>query len=200
MGKYFRLLIATVLLAAVALLARNNIAWAGPVTVEQQSITAQEQSSINSAKPGPCKGTVCPPPSTITICTDGTSSVGGVATLKVSQLSSEYCLEAFLHHKAIALGRIPDGAGQVLANAMFLRVYRLSRFVYDLPSADGTVEVCYAVPPGIQQAQIYFYDFYGPRFGKRTGQPTWEPLQSTVTGGVACATARTSGVYALIGQ
>ena len=199
MGNYFRLLIATVLLAGIVILAWNNVAWASPAAEEQQSIAAQDESLADPAKPGPCKGTVCPPPPTITICTDGNYSVGGVATLNIKQLSSEYCLEAFLHNKAIALGRIPDVAGQVLADSTFLRVYKSSRFVYDLPTTSGTVEICYAVPPGTT-AQIYFFDFYGPRFGMRTGQPAWEPLETTVTDGVACAKAQTSGAYALIGK
>jgi hypothetical protein len=52
----------------------------------------------------------------------------------------------------------------------------------------------------MQQAQIYFFNFYGPRFGMRTGQPSWEPLATTVTDSVACAAAQTSGAYALIGK
>jgi len=199
MGKYFRLLVATVLLVGIVLLAGNKVAWAGPVAIEQQSVESQAETLDNLAKPGKCKGTVCPPPDSITVCANGTYSVGGVSTLKITELAPDYCLEAFLHNKAIALGRIPDGAGQVLANATFLKVYHHSRFVYGIPAVDGKVEICYAVPPGMQ-ASIYFLDHYGPRFGVRTGQPSWQPLQTTVTNGVACAPAQTSGVYALIGQ
>jgi hypothetical protein len=144
-------------------------------------------------------GTVRPPPPDVTICQDGLASVGGVSTLEVDNLSPGYCLAAFLRNRAFAVGRIPDGAGRVLANITFLRVFYNSNFVYDVPEADGDVQVCYAVPAGTQ-AQIYFFDFYGPQFGERTGQPEWEPLVTTVENGVACATAQTSGAYALIGQ
>ena len=200
MSKYFRLLIVVILLVGIVILAGGKVAWAGQSAAEQPSNTAQGRSLAGQAKPGSCKGTACPPPDTITICANGIHSVGGVSTIEVTELEPGYCLDAFLHNKAFALGRIPDGAGQVLANATFMQVYHNSRFVYDIPTTDGVVEICYAVPPTVTSAQIYFFDFYGPRFGMRTGQPSWEPLQTTVTDGVACAAAQTSGAYALIGQ
>lgn len=144
-------------------------------------------------------GTVRPPPPDVTICQDGFASVGGVSTLEVDNLSPGYCLAAFLRNRGFAVGRIPDGAGRVLANITFLRVFFNGNFVYDVPDANGDIQVCYAVPARTQ-AQIYFFDFYGPQFGERTGQPEWEPLVTTVENSVACATAQTSGAYALIGQ
>lgn len=148
----------------------------------------------------PAPGSVKPPPAELTVCEVGDFSVGGVSILKVHQLAAGYCLTASLWNHAFALGRIPDGSGKTLADVTFLRVFYHGRFVYDVPSQDGTIEICYAVPPNINKATIYFFDFYGPRFGQRTGQPSWEPLQTTVTAGVACAPAQTSGAYALIGQ
>jgi hypothetical protein len=144
-------------------------------------------------------GTVKPPPAEVTICEDGIDSVGGVSTLEVNSLAPGYCLAAFLRNHGFALGRIPDGAGKVLANITFLRVFYHGALVYELPTADGNVQICYAVPAG-KQAQIYFFDFYGPRFGQNHGQPEWQPLETTVDNGVACATAQKSGAYALIGQ
>lgn len=145
-------------------------------------------------------GTVRPPPSDVTTCQDGYTSVGGVSTLEVNNLASGYCLAAFLRNSNFALGRIPDGAGRALANITFLRFFRFGSLVYNLPDGDGDVQVCYAVPSGITQSQIYFYDFYGPQLGQGGGQRTWEPLETTVTEGIACADAQTSGAYALIGQ
>jgi hypothetical protein len=154
-----------------------------------------------AAQPPPRQnpGTVQPPPAEVTICQDGFASVGGISTLEVNNLAPGYCLAAFLRNRGFALGRIPDGAGQVLSNITFLRVFFNSNFVYEVAEGDGDVLVCYAIPAG-REAQIYFFDFYGPRFGERTGQPEWEPLETTVENGVACAEARTSGAYALIGQ
>jgi hypothetical protein len=149
------------------------------------------------SKPDP--GTVKPPKPGITVCENGMYSVGGVATLNINNLAPGYCLEAFLHNKNYALGRIPDGAGKILANVTFLKVYYRGKFTYEVPPEDGDIEICFAVPPG-KQAQIYFYNHYGPRFGKGTGQPAWEPLQTTLENGIACAPAQTSGAYALIGK
>jgi hypothetical protein len=69
-----------------------------------------------------------------------------------------------------------------------------------VPEGSGDVQVCYAVPTNITQSQIYFYDFYGPQLGRGGGQRSWQPLETTVTDGVACAPAQASGAYALIGQ
>lgn len=145
-------------------------------------------------------GTVQPPPAEITVCAQGDYSVGGVSILKVYQLNPGTCLAANLWNHAFALGRIPDGTGRVLADITFLRVFSQGEFVYEVPSEDGEAEICYAVPPNITNSQIYFFDFYGSRFGEQTGQPIWEPLETIVTDGVACTTAQTSGSYALIGK
>jgi hypothetical protein len=99
----------------------------------------------SSAQPEP--GTVKPPPGDITICEDGIHSVGGVSTLDVKDLAPGYCLVAFLRDHGFALGRIPDGAGTVLADITFLRVFYQGRLFYELPAEDGQVKICYAVPP-----------------------------------------------------
>ena len=196
MGKYIRVLIVLAVVFGIALLARNKIAWAGPAAGIEQAGLAQDQAVPPLDKPDP--GSVKPPPAELVVCEDGVYSVGGVSTLEVQNLAPGYCLAAFLRNHAFALGRIPDGAGEVLAHITFLRVFHHGRLVHDLPVEDGRVQICYAVPPG-KSVQIYFFDFYGPRFGERTGQPSWEPLDTTVENGTACAAAQTSGAYALIG-
>lgn len=198
MNKYIRMLLILTLTLGVFILAQGKAVWAGPNLGQDQPALALDTGlSASVAKPDP--GSVKPPPGTIKICKEGTHSVGGVAILKVIRLKPDYCLEAFLWNHAFAIGRIPDGVGTVLADVTFLKVYYQSRFIYEVPVADGDVEICYAVPPGTQ-AQIYFFDFYGPHFKERTGQPAWEPLETTVTDGAACAQAQTSGAYALIGK
>jgi hypothetical protein len=192
------LLIVCALILGTILLARNNTAWAGTAG-DAVSLESQAQIDPSAQLGNTEKGTVKPPPSETKFCESGLYSVGGVATFNVHSLAPGYCLEAFLHNKNFALGRIPEGAGSILANVTFLRVYYHGRFVYEVPSEDGDIEICFAVPPD-KQAQIYFYNHYGPRFGKGNGQPSWEPLQTTVEDGLACATAQTSGAYALIGQ
>jgi hypothetical protein len=145
-------------------------------------------------------GTVRPPPPEVSICQDGFASVGGLSTLEADNLAPGYCLAAFLRNGGVALGRVPDGAGRILANITFLRVFQNSSFVYEVADGDGEVLVCYAVPVGTTDPQIYFFDFYGPQFGERTGQPEWELLPTTVEDGVACVAAQTSGAYALFGE
>ena len=194
MKKTIRILIAILLVATIAVLAGNRVAWAGTGTEAEQALTSAGDSSLALDKPEP--GSVKPPPAEVTACQDGVHSVGGVSILDVKNLTPGYCLVAFLRNHAFAVGHIPNGAGDVLAHITFLRVFYHGKLIPELPTKDGQVQICYAVPPG-KQAQIYFFDFYGPRF-ERTGQPAWEPLETTVTDGVACAAAQATGAYALI--
>jgi hypothetical protein len=175
----------TVLTALVA--GENNLKWD----------VGMYNPGLRFSKPEP--GTVQPPRKRIRVCQDGDPSVGGVSTLHIRNLAPGYCLEAYLHNKNYALGRIPPGAGKILANVTFLQVYYRGKFTYEVPAEDGEIRICYALPPG-KEAQIYFYNHYGPRFGQGSGQPAWEPVPTTVTNGIACAAAQTSGAYALIGQ
>lgn len=197
MGRYIRILIVIAMVLGIVLLARNNTAWARTADQAGQSGLEQEQSSDSLGNPKP--GTVKPPPAELTICGEGIYSVGGVSTLEVTDLAPGYCLEAFLRNHAFALGRIPDGSGKVLAQITFLRVFYHSTLVSELPTEDGKVQICYAVPPG-KNAKIYFFNFYGARFGERTGQPAWELLETTVENNIACAAAQTTGAYGLIGN
>lgn len=197
MRAYVRVSIVITVLLAMILVARNNVAWAGPAAgVPQSPDVAIDQSLVSPDKSD--DGTVKPPPPEIVICEEGVHSVGGVSTLEVNNLTPGYCLAAFLRNHAFSLGRIPDGAGEVLAPITFMRVFYHGRPVYELPEEDGQAEICYAIPPGMT-GQIYFLNFYGPRFGERSGQPSWEPLETTVSDGIACAAAQTTGAYALIG-
>jgi len=195
-NKYLRVIITLALVLGIAALAKEKVAWADPDAEVDTSAFTQNDASVLLDKPEP--GTVKPPRPKIKFCEVGLHSVGGVATINVLNLKDGYCLEAFLHNKAFALGRIPDGAGKVLANVTFLQVYYQGDFTYEVPAEDGSIEICFANP--YEDANIYFFDFYGPRFGERTGQPSWELLQTTTVDGLACAPAQTSGAYALIGK
>jgi hypothetical protein len=150
----------------------------------------------------PASGTVQPPPADLQVCAPGNYSLGGLATLAVNQLAAGYCLHAFLWNHAFAIGRIPDDAGDLLSAVTFVEFFYQGIFVYkyDVPGETNSIQVCYAVPGG-SQAQIYFFDHYGPRFGQRPpGQPSWTALETTLSNGIACAVAQTSGAYALIGE
>lgn len=150
----------------------------------------------------PEPGTVRPPPARITVCVPGVYSLSALSTLRVTQLAPNYCVRAFLLRNRLALGRIPPGAGTILSEVTFVEIYYQNNFVYkyDVPGEDDSIQICYAVPDG-KQAQIYFFNHYGPRFGQpHAGQPSWTPLKTTVQNEVACAVAQTSGAYALIGK
>lgn len=149
-------------------------------------------------------GTVRPPPVNITVCVPGVYSLGGISTLQINQLAPNYCLHAFLRRHGFALGRIPAGVGSILSEVTFVEVFYQNTFVYryDVPGETNSIQVCYSVPGG-KQAQIYFFDHYGPRFGQPpAGQPAWQPLPTTIDPETetACAVAQTSGAYALIGK
>ncbi len=171
-----------------------------PVTLVAGANTQQWDAGLYAAaRPGnPDPGTVKPPPGDVTICESGVHSVGGVSTLKVANLKPGYCIVATLKKNALAVGRLPDGAGSFLADVTFVRVFYHGKLVSELPTADGQSQICYAAPPGMT-VQIYFLDFYGPRFG-RPDQRNWVPLDTTVSGGLACASAQSSGTYALVGK
>ena len=148
-------------------------------------------------KPKP--GSVKPPPRFIRTCKDGNYSIGGVTGLTVSDLKPGYCLQSFLWNHHFAFGHIPNDAGKILVDITFLQIFHHGRLIQELPATDGSITICYAVPPG-KEAQIYFYDFNHHYFDKRAGRPSWDPLPTTVENGVACAPAQSTGAYALIGK
>ncbi len=197
MNKTIRILIAIVLLSVIVVVADKNVAWAGSLSVSNQAVSPQEQASAALDKPEP--GSVKPPPGELTACKDGTFSVGGVAVLSITDLAPGYCVIGFLRNHGPALGRVPDGAGKVLAPVTFLRIFYHGKLVSDLPIADGQVQLCYSLYPD-KTVQMYFLDFYGPRFGRPKDQLTWLPVATTVDEVTACTAAQATGAYALIGQ
>jgi hypothetical protein len=153
-----------------------------------------------TATPQPKGGTVKPPPPQIYVCLPGNYSLSAVSTVKISALAPDWCVRAYLWRHGFAIGQIPGGAGRILADVTFVEFFYQGTFVYQYTGAPNSVQVCYAVPAGTQ-AQIYFFDHYGPRFGNpQSGKPGWVPLATTIQNGIACAQAQTSGAYALIGK
>ena len=197
MSKLIRAMIALSMISGILLLAHKQVAWAQPATEVNQSDQVQEIASapLNHGGGGDGPGSVKPPPRRQFRCKDGVYSVGGVATLNIENLARGYCLQAFLWKRRWPPVRVPAGTGGFLADITFLQIFYRNRFQNELPVTNGTLEVCYAVPPG-KQAKIYFLDFYG----RRRGRPTWVALDTTVENGMACAPAQSSGGYALIGN
>lgn len=200
-NKFLRMTFAIVVVLGILLMARGQSVWAGGDNALGAAVPpAQGEPALLAGPPGP--GSVKPPPRHFKACKEGLYSVGGVVTIEIRNLKPGYCIEAVLWNPRFQFRRIPDDAGKVLAHMLFLRVYHRGRLTYELPTEDGSVEACYAVPPE-KQAQFYFYDFYGVRFKKLTHPPkTWEPLETRVDADnkTACAFTQVSGVYALVGK
>ena len=190
MSKFIRVMIAMSLMLGVVLLAQDQVAWAGPAAETEQSAGVQNVSPLPFTHHGK-PGTVKPPPRKVFICKDGVYSVGGVATLKVFDLARHYCIRAFLLQHGFSFARIPEGAGRILADVTFVQVYYRDSAIGRLPTKDGNVVICYAIPPG-KEAKIYYLEM--------NWLASWRRLHTTVKNGVACAPAQGSGAYALIGK
>jgi len=193
MGKFVRILIAISLVLGITVLARNNVAWAGPAAEADQSALAQDD--LNDPGHDDDPGTVKPPPGKTMICKKGVYSVGGSSVLRVTKLAKRYCVKASTTRRSRATGTIPDGAGRLLSNAVFLQMLYRDHPILKLPEKYGQVQICFAVPHH-RHAKIYFLN----SSGNQSGNPTWVPLRTTVRHGVACASAQITGSYALIGK
>ena len=180
----------------LVIIARSNAAWAASVGAQaDQSVQAQDEQSVTLDKDDDCEkdknnnkdkccgkdkdkkkcdGTVKPPDDDIDVCKRGDYSVGGAATLDVKKLGDHDCLRAHTELPDPAVNQIPDGAGTILSDALFL----------ELPASGGTVRICFAVPPG-RQAKIY---------------SSGRALKTTVRNGIACAEVSQSGAYTLAGK
>ena len=211
MKQVMRILIVFALVLVGVLLARNNSVWAGAAD-DNASIAAQPQVDTSLQQGNLVKkrkhkkdhddhgkGTVKPPHGHIKTCHDGDYSVGGVVILRVINLEDDICLDLELEKNGFAIGRLPKDAGKLLTSRVVKRIYLHNHLQYQFPKPDDRVQTCFAAPPN-KEVKIYFFDYYGPRFKERREQPSWEPLDTTVEDGLACAYTDTSGVYALVGK
>lgn len=199
-NKFFRVVIAVVVVLGIALLAKGQVAWAGPNNAAPAAVSGQGDTSVLLAKPKP--GSVKPPPPVLHACAKGLYSVGGVVVMEIKDLEPGYCVEAELSSPYFPVYPIQAEAGNALAHFLFVRIYFHGSLTDDLPAEDGTVDACYAIPPE-KQAQFYFYDFYWKRFEKRAEAPlVWDLIDTRVDteGKTACAFTQVSGVYGLIGK
>lgn len=213
--KITRFLIAIALVLGVVVLAVPHVAWADTVDADLPELALEQVGQSALSQAGTRKGSVVPPPAELTVCSPydvpGIYSIGGVATLHleeqvpVNEDAPEYCIEAVLWNHKFAPGplpnRLPDGAGNFLADIVFLRIYIHGELVDEVPESVGDITLCFALPPD-KSGQIYFYDFYGSRFFHRAGQPAWVSSVTTNEDGIVCTSALTtaSGAYALVGD
>ena len=191
MKTYFRALIILAILLTTIGLAGNGVAWTQTGRQDEPSVQGQDGLPLTVVQDDDDeKGTVKPPPRKAKTCKKGNYSLGGVALIKVKRLAHDYCLTASLRKWNKDTGKIPPGAGNILADITDLQFFHRHRRIGTLPESKGIVQICYAVPPG-KHAQIYFREY---------GKKEWKPLLTTFNKGMVCAPAQVSGSYALIGS
>lgn len=188
MDKNLRMFIAAALLIGILFLARNQMAWAGDLPVQNQSGPAQNQERAGLADLNAQPGTVKPPPAVVPpITSPGTYSVGGICTLQVEQLADTVSLHALLLPFS-TLHNKPDEIERYLAGVCSLNYVKSGKGLTDLAPEDGAVKICFAAIPNVTN-KIFVYDDH-----------TWTALDTTVENGLACATASKTGKYVLSSQ
>jgi hypothetical protein len=190
MKRVLRIIILISILLGTIGLAQGRVAWAQTTADESPAPLQGVAWNVSQHDDDDDDGTVRPPPKRERICKQGTFSIGGVSTIKVTRLDKHYCLIASLRKSNSVRGRIPGGAGQILADITHISIRYRNHFVSYLPTGDGHVEICYAIPPG-KTAKIYHL---GGHFG------VWRQLDTAIKKNVACARVRPAGFYALIGK
>lgn len=192
MGKPIRILIAIFVILSLVLISRNQAAWAANSSSSQKvslSVSAEKNKRCDKQpdknKPPKCHGdddddddgTVKPPKNDVKMCEKGTYSIGGAATVELKNGGKRNCVEANTRPAEPALDQTPS-SGMILSQILNLV----------LPGRNRKVDICFAVPPGMQ-TKIYSFS-----------QGSWNPVKTTVKNGIACATVLDSGKYGLIGQ
>lgn len=185
MGKIIvRIMVVIVMTAAILLLAREGIAWAGTAQAARiesapQAPVAAPASAIRGGNPG----TVQPPPTKISITHTGSYSVRGFCDLTVTITGSGISATADL------VRPLPTGVPpHPIRYGCTVTFYSGNSILAQL-APNGTVQICFAAVPH-RTMTIAFYDLYAPT-------PTWTTLTTTVTNGIACANGSTSGIYAV---
>lgn len=191
MNKYFRVIIALALVLGVAILATDNLAWAGPKTEMDSSDLAQDELSPPLAAPEP--GSVKPPPDSVIIAdTGGTFPIGGICTFFVEYNISGLKDVVFVE-KSIEKSRsipFPEDDGKIHLPGCHVLHYKLNQLMTEMSLDDGRWEICFAARPEVTTTIYYYLD------DLEVITPPWVPLETTVEDGIACAPALFTGVYA----
>jgi hypothetical protein len=187
MSKALRFFLAAILLIAVLLLARSELASAvnGPDQRSGAAVPAQSDFALADAKGRP--GSVKPPPVVVPPINDpGTYSAGGLCTVIVQSIAEPMSLHVNLLPFSTLHNR-PQETERYLAGVCLLTyVKRGAGVTTDIVPADAVVKVCFAAIPNSTN-KIYVYD-----------DKTWYALDTTTENGLACATAMKTGKYVLV--
>ncbi len=214
MKTSFRIIILIAVLLGIAVLARNQVAWAANSSEQSvQSLSPQMDKSVLQGKADYCDmpwhkrtdeckdknkdkdkdkckkhpekcGTVKPPSRQILIPVTGEYSVGGFCTLSVTFNVPATQLDVSIR---TPLSReLPDKVQKVRQGCL-LTYYGDHQRIDGLPANAGNTTVCFAATPA-KQMTLYFYNIYSI-------SPEWVALETTTESGKACALGNASGVY-----
>jgi len=144
------------------------------------------------------KGSVQPPPSTVTITQSGTYAVGGVCSIIIEYNDPKLSNVVKVEDAEIsAKVPFPDNEGLLYLPGCHLFHYRAGALVTEVTPDDGSWKICFASIPN-KETTIYFYsanDDIGPVTS------VWTPLGTTIENGMACTSlAYHTGVYAPAGK
>ncbi len=192
MNKTFRVIIALALVLGVAILAKDNIAWAGPNSDVDSSVSPQDNPSPPLAPLGK-PGSVKPPRYRLVIpVTGGTFPIGGICTF-TAQYNISGLVDVVFVEEQIEQSRsipFPEANGVMHLPGCHVLHYKLEKVMTETALADGSWTICFAARPEETTTIHYYLD------DLETITPPWIPLETTVVNGIACAPANYSGVYA----
>ena len=199
MNKSMRIILLLALLAGIAVLARNQVAWATPSAEASLSAYQDDVQADVLPKKGDdpcilpngklrhrCKGTVKPPPQNVIIPVTGQYSIGGFCTLDVELSDADIPLNAVI---LAPLPRdLPDGVHKVGQGCLLTYSYiSTNTRINTLSSTSGNATICFSAIAG-KQMTLYYYD-------NDALSPAWVKLTTTNQNGIACAVGNSSGIY-----
>jgi hypothetical protein len=169
MKKYIQVLVVFILTATIVGMARNNHAWASPL-------------SSGEARPD----------SEITITEDGEYTVGGVCNLnvkyKIPNLSNHAAVDVPAEKSREVTFSYPDN---LYLSGCHITHFKENKVKNEMSSDEGDWEVCFGDRPD-ETLTIYYYSDELAAIG----QAVWLPLPTIKKDTFVCAPAMYTGVYA----
>jgi len=152
-------------------------------------------------------GSVVPPPPIITIKNSGTYSVGGVCKFIAEYYESNQSDDVLVtdalrfdpgpldDYDYSGFNDFPEDAGLLYMPGCQVLHYKHTELTrWEKYKEQGDWKICFAAQPG-KEMTIYYY-----LADKTDQESSWEPLETTVEDGEACAPAFFTGVYVPSGK
>lgn len=144
-------------------------------------------------------GTVRPPSPSVLIPQTGEFAIGGVCTFIVEYYVSGLSNEVYVEENVEVSANVhfPDNEGLLYLPGCHVLHYKRGSLVDDVTTDEGRWKICFAAIPD-KQTTIYFYYADGDVSPVTS---VWEPLETTIEDGMACAPLTNfTGVYAPTGK